>query len=690
MPYINYNGQTIEITEAELELFNQGKYPAPAAGGELLQLNNTQKIINPNTSVNLPNVSLTSVTQTVNNLASTTQNITNTALGTGALGASAANTVNLVKNTAAQAQALATNVTNIASNVTNLASNVTAQADAALTNATNLANNAAANIQNLANNVTAQADAALSKLTGLADSGVNLVTSAFASAEASLASATATATDLAGSFSLPSFNAEEDPFEAARLAAIAAEEEENAINLSALDVPEDVPEDTELVDNPFPEDIPNNPVNDSVLEPTVENPFADDVEPEGAQNLDEEDFTDLAEPVDPDADPELLSDNPDDEVYVDLAEPVDPDADPELLGGPGEEEDGGFTELAEPVDPDAPELLGGPADEEEGLVQLSGPSDVDETTLEGYGVAETGATGAVGGLVSGAIPANPFAAQQNATILKAKEQATLQARYKQPASSDWRVRLQLAPQANYLYKAKPPGILAPLYNTDGVIFPYTPSIETSYTASYDRADLVHSNYRGYFYKNSAVGDINIRGIFTAQDTQEADYLLAVIHFFRSVTKMFYGQDTQRGAPPPLVYLSGLGQYQFNQHPCVVSSFTYSLPTDVDYIRAGAPNNYGTNLLAERAKTNGGQSSNAVSAVLSRLTSANLNTSNPTLNVPIVNQLTQNVNNLNQATYVPTKIEISIQLLPINTRSQISQQFSVKDFAAGNLIKGGFW
>jgi hypothetical protein len=293
--------------------------------------------------------------------------------------------------------------------------------------------------------------------------------------------------------------------------------------------------------------------------------------------------------------------------------------------------------------------------------------------------------------VSGAVAnKNPLASQQNATILKAKEQATLQARYKQPASSDWRVRLQLAPQANYLYKAKPPGILAPLYNTDGVIFPYTPSIETSYTASYDRADLVHSNYRGYFYKNSAVGDINIRGTFTAQDTQEADYLLAVIHFFRSVTKMFYGQDTQRGAPPPLVYLSGLGQYQFNQHPCLVSSFTYSLPTDVDYIRAGAPNNYGTNLLSARAKTNGAQATNAVSAVLSRLTSANLNTSNPTLNVPIVNQLSQNVNNLNQATYVPTKIEISLQLLPINTRSQISQQFSVKDFAAGNLIKGGFW
>ena len=169
------------------------------------------------------------------------------------------------------------------------------------------------------------------------------------------------------------------------------------------------------------------------------------------------------------------------------------------------------------------------------------------------------------------------------------------------------MRLQLAPGANYLYKAGKDGgeagILKPLYDTDGVIFPYTPSIETSYNANYEMYDLTHSNFRGYFYKNSRVNDINIRATFTAQDTQEAAYLLAVIHFFRSVTKMFYGaKDAYRGAPPPLTYLSGLGAYQFNNHPCVVSQFNYSLPPDVDYIRANAPNNYGTNLLTQRART----------------------------------------------------------------------------------------
>jgi hypothetical protein len=287
------------------------------------------------------------------------------------------------------------------------------------------------------------------------------------------------------------------------------------------------------------------------------------------------------------------------------------------------------------------------------------------------------------------------AAEQAAAKDNALKQATLQARYKQPASSDWRVRLQLAPGANYLYKAGKDGgeagILKPLYDTDGVIFPYTPSIETSYNANYEMYDLTHSNFRGYFYKNSRVNDINIRATFTAQDTQEAAYLLAVIHFFRSVTKMFYGaKDAYRGAPPPLTYLSGLGAYQFNQHPCVVSQFNYSLPPDVDYIRANAPNNYGTNLLTQRART-GAIATNAGSASLTRLMGTL--TKPPvgaTATPPTPGMMNQNVNNTSQATYVPTKIELSITLLPINTRSQVSTQFNMKDFASGALIKGGFW
>jgi len=285
------------------------------------------------------------------------------------------------------------------------------------------------------------------------------------------------------------------------------------------------------------------------------------------------------------------------------------------------------------------------------------------------------------------------ASSQAATILKAKQQATLAARYKSPANADWRVRLILPENANYLYKANPPGILKPLAQSNGVVFPYTPQIQTNYSANYEQYDLVHSNYRGYFYKNSKVGDISLNAVFTAQDTQEAEYLLAVIHFFRSVTKMFYGQDAQRGAPPPMVYLVGLGDFQFNGHPCLVSNFQYNLPSDVDYIRANNPNNYGTNMLNRVSAST--STSNIVPASVSRLSNAIDNFGRSLQSGALSTLLSPgavpaSVNNLNRSTYVPTKMEINITLLPVQTRAQVSKQFSVKGFANGDLLKGGFW
>ena len=287
------------------------------------------------------------------------------------------------------------------------------------------------------------------------------------------------------------------------------------------------------------------------------------------------------------------------------------------------------------------------------------------------------------------------AEQQAAAKLNAINQATRQSLYKAVGSSDWRVRLQLAASSDYLYNVPVdqktgtgPGILAPLAETNGVIFPYTPQISTAYRANYEQYDLVHSNYRGVYYKNSRVDDLNIRCAFTAQDTQEADYLLAVIHFFRSVTKMFYGKDEQRGSPPPLVYLSGLGMNQFNGHPCVVTSFTYTLPDSVDYIRATSVNNYGTDLLSRR--TPGKAAGVAgLGATGNRILNSGLERFFPAAK-PAPDAVVGSVNNSQLANYVPTKMEIDITLIPVQTRSQVSKQFSLKGFANGDLIKGGYW
>ena len=275
------------------------------------------------------------------------------------------------------------------------------------------------------------------------------------------------------------------------------------------------------------------------------------------------------------------------------------------------------------------------------------------------------------------------AARENADLINARQQNTIAVQRRQVNSADWRVRLRLAPQSRYLYNSPAPGILQPLQVTDGVIFPYTPTIDTNYKANYQPYDLTHSNYRGYFYQNSYVDAVTLKCRFTAQDTQQANYLLAVITFFKAVTKMFYGQDAQRGAPPPLVYLSGLGEFQFNEHPCLVQTFAYSLPADVDYVRCGSPNQVGLNMLNMRNRTS--VSNNTLFGSLNRLAAALLPKGGqvpPAAAPPTLG--------LERPTYVPTAIDITLTLLPTQTRQQVSKQFSVKEFANGNLIRGGFW
>jgi hypothetical protein len=276
-------------------------------------------------------------------------------------------------------------------------------------------------------------------------------------------------------------------------------------------------------------------------------------------------------------------------------------------------------------------------------------------------------------------------ARRQAAVAQLRAQATIEAQRKLANEGDWRVRLSLAQSADYLYldpKIEQTGILYPLLETSGVVFPYTPNITNTYTANYTPYDLTHSNYRGYFYQNSNVGDISLECDFTAQDTQEANYLLAVIHFFRSVTKMFYGQDANRGQPPPLVFLQGFGEFQYNLHPCVVSSFNYTTPNDVDYIRARSVNVNGTDLLQRRNQAS--LPSGAYNASNTRLGNSGLPSGAETTR-PAPPTL-----GTNRPTYVPTKISISITLLPMQTRQQVSKEFSLKEFANGNLVRKGFW
>lgn len=378
---------------------------------------------------------------------------------------------------------------------------------------------------------------------------------------------------------------------------------------------------------------------------------------------------------------------------------------PEPTGGNFVETYNVETGLFDVVDLDTGEAVATGLTEQQAILQAENRSVGDPSYVGSPQPTGSGDTGEVPGVTvqSGATPETG-----GAIIAEVKARQSIREQLGLGANGanrgDWRVRLSLAPGSNYLYNSTDPGILRPLTKTQGVIFPYTPGIQTSYNANYEQYDLTHSNFRGYFYRNSYVGEVSITATFTAQDTREAEYLMAVIHFFRSATKMFYGggsgqPDEFLGSPPPLVYLTGYGDYQFSGHPCVISQFTYNLPGDVDYIRAFSKNINGTSM-ADRADQRAITPTipSLGSAVLSRLTAIGFGApgsggqsgrtpSSPSNFRPGDLGLGGSSDN---PSYVPTKIDLSLTLLPMQSRQKVSQAFSLREFATGQLLKGGMW
>jgi hypothetical protein len=254
-------------------------------------------------------------------------------------------------------------------------------------------------------------------------------------------------------------------------------------------------------------------------------------------------------------------------------------------------------------------------------------------------------------------------------------------------AEDWRVRLTLAPGSKYFYNAEDPGILEPLISTNGVIFPYTPTVQMGYKANYDTTEVTHSNYKLHFYKNSSVEDVTITADFTAQDTVEANYLLAVMHFFKTATKMFYGQDVKPtpGTPPPLLYLSGFGTYQYDNHPLVLTSFAYTLPNDVDYIRAGVSDTWaGSSISALTGNSSAKAPTNPITGFINKIFRIKSNGLQPGGQKPT--PTFKSLSN-NRATYVPSKLQITLTLHPMVTRRDISQNFSLQKYATGELLQG---
>jgi hypothetical protein len=206
---------------------------------------------------------------------------------------------------------------------------------------------------------------------------------------------------------------------------------------------------------------------------------------------------------------------------------------------------------------------------------------------------------------------------------------------------DQRIRLRYQASAfgdGELY----PGILKPLEETGGMMFPYTPSIQISQEVDYSTVSLVHSNQDYNSFTRSPQASISISGKFTVQNYAEGKYAMAALHFLRSASKMYFGDEdvkTDRaGIPPPVLLLDGYGKSMFNNVKVLLKSHSYSFEDTMDTI-------------------------------------------------PIFSSTEANVVDVR----LPAMFTVQVMLTPQQTPQVMRKEFSLESFRSGALLnKGGFF
>lgn len=195
-------------------------------------------------------------------------------------------------------------------------------------------------------------------------------------------------------------------------------------------------------------------------------------------------------------------------------------------------------------------------------------------------------------------------------------------------------------------------LLFPLWQTRGVLFPYTISLSSGNVADYDPSTFIHTNYGYSAYIRSYPKPISISAEFTAQTNDEALYMLAVLHFFRSVTKSYFGISpySKAGTPPPVLLFNYMGQYQYNNVPVIVKSFDFTYEANIDYVSVYTGDNTGYSDNIGVALPNGSNGGYTL--------------------VP---------------THINVKLELDTQYTPIKVRDT----FNLDTFRSGKLITGGF-
>lgn len=199
--------------------------------------------------------------------------------------------------------------------------------------------------------------------------------------------------------------------------------------------------------------------------------------------------------------------------------------------------------------------------------------------------------------------------------------------------------------------------LYPLTLTNGLVFPYNPTISESLGTRYDTVELIHANESVHTFKNSENVRLTLSEcIWTAETWDQAVYTLGVIHFFRSYRLMDFGRG-KSGRPPSPMWFSAYGNYLYTDVPVLIERVEMAFPADVDYV--GVPNPGTVNYQSQ---------------TLTYSTSAALSTT-----ASLISQA-------GDFTWIPIKFTVSsISMVVQNSVKYWTNTFDLSDFKAGKLI-----
>jgi hypothetical protein len=253
------------------------------------------------------------------------------------------------------------------------------------------------------------------------------------------------------------------------------------------------------------------------------------------------------------------------------------------------------------------------------------------------------------------------------------------------SADDWRVRLSLPSWPSF---ASSP-VLGPLKDAGGLIFPYTPSITIATTATYNKIETTHTNYSFQAFKNSDPGTITITAPMNVEDQTQGLYWIAAVHYLRSLTKMFTGNDPKAGNPPPVIFLNGYGNYVFKNVPVVVTSFNATLGNDCDYIGVPVVGSM-AGAISGIADSVGGLSDSIGGALggavpgLSSVTGAVSSIAGGVGQIAgLAGSLGLGGTTSGGTSHVPTKSSFQVTLQPVYSRN------SAKNFSLDRFVGGGY-